>query len=233
MGKPNLPPLMPPLDTPRGYLELPISLAQPADLSPRPKRKKGSTCILAKKWEKHRDTAILPPEAFEPTEKELRKAKRIEREIDRRWRNRLNRDFRAAHLEAERERKKLAEREARKDPVKLAKRRAAYTKYNHSEKGKANRQAYEARLKTPEERQKRNDALRTRYANDPEYAERKRAYGRARYAAKPEEREAQKPARNARRKKRYATDEAYREKQKARARRDYERKKETPDATHN
>lgn len=211
------------IPTPRGETELPIRLAQPEDLSPRPKHKRGSKCILGKLWEKHPNVPFLPASAFEPTEKELRKAARIQKEIDRNWRNRIQREHRLNNLEKERERKRIYEREARKDPVKLAKRRKAYTKYNHSEKGKANRKKYEA-SHGAKYQASRNARLRERYNTDPEYRERKKAYNRERYARVGTTRE-EKDRRNARRKERYRTDPEYREKAKGRANRDYQRKK--------
>lgn len=210
----------------RGHLELPIRLVKPDDLSPRPKVVKGSKNILPRLWEKHRNEPFLPHDFLVPTPEELAKRARAEKREAREKRNARNREYRAANLEKERARKREAGRLARQDPAKKAKMLESNRRYNATPHGKAKRAEYEAKMKTPEQRAKRNAYMRDRYANDEAYRNRKRAYGRARYAAKPEERERQKPERNRRRKERYATDAEYRERQKQRARRDYQRKKE-------
>ena len=223
----------PPLETPRGTLELPISLAQPADLSPRPKRKKGSKCVLAKHWEKHPNAPFLPHDFLVPTEEQREKAAKREAKEKKEARRQYCRNYRAANLEQERARKRDAARKDMQDPVKREKRKVSYTKYNRSAKGKAKRREYEEKInRSPERREKRNAYLREKYASDETYREQKRAASRLRDTLHPMSR-AEKDRRNARRKQRYHTDASYRDKQKQRARDDYARKKEASNATHN
>ena len=215
----------PPLETPRGTLELPIQLLKPDNLSPRPKVVKGSKNILPRLWEKHPHVAILPHDFLVPSEEELAKRARQEKREKKEARRQYCRNYRAANLERERQRKRDAARRDMQDPVKREKRRISYTKYNNSAHGKAKRREYQESLKAcPERREKRNRWLREKYASDPDYRESKKAYHRLRSTLHPLSR-AQKDRRNARRRERYATEPAYRDKQKAQAKRAYAKKK--------
>ena len=214
----------PPLDTPRGYLELPIKMLKPDDLPPRPKHTRGSKNILGKIWAAKPHVAILPHDFLVPTEEERRKAAKREAREKKEARRQYCRDYRAKNLERERQRKREAARKDKQDPVKREKRRISYTKYNRSAKGKAKRREYEEKInRSPERREKRNRWLREKYASDETYREKKRAESRLRDTLHPPTR-AQKDRRNARRRERYANEPEYRDKQKAQAKRAYERK---------